>query len=111
MGRGGGGEGGWGGRLIRIGLRRRRYRRRCTCAGPKTICAPPAPKVVPKGLFTAGVLARLLHEEYVLGRPAHRIVSALAADGLDVPSGALIRALTHIAPLLGPWAQVIAPHA
>jgi transposase len=96
--------------LIRILLRRRRYRRRCTCAGPKTICAPPAPKVVPRGLFTAGFLARLLHEKYVLGRPVHRIVSALAAEGLDVASGTLIGELRQIAPLLGPWAQAIAAH-
>jgi transposase len=96
--------------LIRILLRRRRYRRRCACAGPKTICAPPAPKVVPKGLFTAGFLARLLHEKYVLGRPVHRVVSALAAEGLDVASGTLIGELRQIAPLLGSWAQAIAAH-
>ena len=100
----------WRVQLIRILLRRRRYRRRCACEGPKTACAPPAPKVVPKGLFTAGFLARLLHEKYVLGRPVHRIVSALAAEGLDVASGTLIGELRQIAPLLGPWAQAIAAH-
>ncbi len=96
--------------LIRIVLRRRRYRRRCTCAGPKTICAPPAPKVVPKGLLTAGFLARLLHEKYVLGRPVHRIVSALAAEGLEIASGTLIGELRQIAPLLASWAEAIAGH-
>jgi len=39
----------WRVKLIRILLRRRRYRRSCGCDGPKTACAPPAPKVVPKG--------------------------------------------------------------
>ena len=96
--------------LIRILLRRRRYRRRCACGGPKTACAPPAPKVVPKGLFTAGFLARLLHEKYVLGRPVHRVVSALAAEGLEVAPGTLIGELRQIAPLLAPWAQAIAAH-
>ena len=96
--------------LIRILLRRRRCRRRCTCAGPETICAPPAPKVVPEGLFTAGFLARLLHEKYVLGRPVHRIVSALAAEGLEIASGTLIGELRQIAPLLASWAQAIAGH-
>ena len=38
---------------------------------------------MPKGLFTAGFLARLAYEKYVLGRPVHRIVAALAADGLE----------------------------
>jgi transposase len=97
--------------LIRILLRRRRYRRRCTCEGPRTACAPPAPRVIPKGLFTAGFLARLLHEKYVLGRPVHRIVAALAAEGLDVAPGTLAGELKQVAPLLAPWAQAIAAHA
>ena len=97
--------------LIRILLRRRRYRRRCTCDGPRTACAPPAPRVIPKGLFTAGFLARLLHEKYVLGRPVHRIVAALAAEGLDVAPGTLAGELKQVAPLLAPWAQAIAAHA
>ena len=94
--------------LIRILLRRRRYRRRCACGGPQTACAAPAPKVIPKGLFTAGFLARLLHEKYVLGRPVHRIVAALAAEGLDVAPGTLAGELRQVAPLLAPWAQAIA---
>jgi transposase len=98
----------WRVKLIRILLRRRRYRRRCACDGPKTACAPPAPKVVPKGLFTAGFLARLLHEKYVLGRPVHRIVAALAAEGLEIASGTLAGELRQVAPLLAPWAQAIA---
>ena len=98
----------WRVQLIRILLRRRRYRRRCACEGPKTACAPPAPKVVPKGLFTAGFLARLLHEKYVLGRPVHRIVAALAAEGLQIAPGTLAGELRQVAPLLAPWAQAIA---
>jgi len=98
----------WRVKLIRILLRRRRYRRRCACDGPKTACAPPAPKVVPKGLFTAGFLARLLHEKYVLGRPVHRVVAALAAEGLEIASGTLAGELRQVAPLLAPWAQAIA---
>jgi transposase len=98
----------WRVKLIRILLRRRRYRRCCGCDGPKTACAPPAPKVVPKGLFTAGFLARLLHEKYVLSRPVHRIVAALAAEGLQIASGTLTGELRQVAPLLAPWAQAIA---
>jgi transposase len=98
----------WRVKLIRILLRRRRYRRCCACDGPKTACAPPAPKVVPKGLFTAGFLARLLHEKYVLSRPVHRIVAALAAEGLQIASGTLAGELRQVAPLLAPWAEAIA---
>jgi transposase len=100
--------------LIRILWRRRRYRRRCDCpaelAGPAAVCALRPPKVIPKGLFTASFLARLAYEKYVLGRPLHRIIAALAADGLDVAEGSLVGALAQIAPLLAPWARAIEAH-
>ena len=100
----------WQVKITRIVSRRRRYRRRCSHPGPRTACAPPAAKPVPKGLFTAGFLARLAYEKHVLGRPVHRIVQALAADGFDVASGTLVGALKQIAPLIAPWAEAIAAH-
>ena len=100
----------WQVKITRIVWRRRRYRRRCSHPGPRTVCAPPAAKPVPKGLFTAGFLARLAYEKHVLGRPVHRIVRALAADGFDVASGTLVGALKQIAPLIAPWAEAIAAH-
>ena len=96
--------------ITRIVWRRRRYRRRCSHPGPGTVCAPPPAKPVPKGLFTAGFLARLVYEKHVLGRPVHRIVQALAADGLDVAAGTLCGALKQVAPLIAPWAEAIAAH-
>jgi transposase len=100
----------WRVKITRIVWRRRRYRRRCSHRGPRTACAPPAPRPVPKGLFTAGFLARLAYEKHVLGRPVHRIVQALAADGFDVAPGTLCGALKQIAPLIAPWAEAIAAH-
>ena len=96
--------------ITRIVWRRRRYRRRCSHRGPVTVCAPPPAKPVPKGLFTAGFLARLAYEKHVLGRPVHRIVQALAADGFDVAAGTLCGALKQVAPLIAPWAAAIAAH-
>ena len=100
----------WQVKITRIVWRRRRYRRRCSHPGPATACAPPAARPVPKGLFTAGFLARLAYEKHVLGRPVHRIVQALAADGLDVAAGTLCGALKQVAPLIAPWAEAIAAH-
>ena len=57
----------WQVKITRIVWRRRRYRRRCSHPGPRTACAPPAARPVPKGLFTAGFLARLAYEKHVLG--------------------------------------------
>ena len=56
------------------------------------------PKPIPKGLFTALFLARLLVEKYVLGRPLERIVTALGADGLDVAKGTLVGTLKALCP-------------
>ncbi|HEY2764487.1 MAG TPA: IS66 family transposase [Pseudonocardiaceae bacterium] len=97
----------WRVKLIRIVHRRLRYRRRCDCAGTRTVTAPPAPNPVPKGLFTAGFLARLLYHKYVLGMPVHRIVRMLAAEGLQVSEGTLTGALQNIAALLEPLRTVI----
>ncbi len=100
----------WQVKITRIVWRRRRYRRRCSHPGLRTICAAPAARPVPKGLFTAGFLARLAYEKHVLGRPVHRIVQALAADGFDVAPGTLCGALKQIAPLIAPWAAAIAAY-
>ena len=104
----------WEVRLRRILWRRRRYRRRCQCpaklAGRIAVCAPRPPKVIPRGLFTAMFLARLAYEKYVLGLPLHRIIAALAADGLDVAEGTLVGALQQVVPLLAPWAEAIEAH-
>jgi transposase len=93
--------------ITRIVHRRVRYRRRCDCPGPRTVVAPVAPNPIRKGRFTAGFLARLLYQKYVLGLPVHRIARALAADGLDVAEGTLAGALKAVAGLLSPLQEAI----
>ncbi len=93
--------------ITRIVHRRLRYRRRCDCPGPRTVTAPPAPNPIAKGRFTASFLARLLYDKYVLGLPVHRIVRALAADGLDVAEGTVCGALRAVADLLVPLEEAI----
>jgi transposase len=73
--------------LTRIVVRRPTYRRTYRCAVRGVLVAPPVPKAIAKGRFTTGFLARLLVEKFVLGRPVHRIVAALAHDGLDLAEG------------------------
>ena len=60
-----------------------------------------------QGRFTAGFLARLLYQKYVLGLPVHRIARALAADGLDVAEGTISGALKAVADLLVPLDDAI----
>ena len=100
----------WQVKLTRILLRRRRYRRRCACGGPRTACAPSAPKVVPKGLFTAHFLARLLHEKLPSGPPGAPGRLRAGRRRLEVAPGTLAVVLRQVAPLLAPWAQAIAAH-
>ncbi len=71
------------------------------------LVAPAVGKAIAKGRFTTGFLARLLVEKFVLGRPVHRIVAALAHDGLDLAEGTLAGVLAACAPLLAPLAEVI----
>jgi transposase len=44
--------------------------------------AAPAPKPIPEDMVTAGFLARLLVEKYVLGRPALRIIAGVVVRRL-----------------------------
>jgi transposase len=97
----------WQVQLIRIVHRRPTYRRTCRCAVRGVLVAPPVPKAIAKGRFTSGFLARLLTEKFVLGRPAHRIVAALAHDGLDLAEGTLAGVFAACSDLLGPLAAEI----
>jgi len=92
----------WQVRLVRIIHRRPTYRRTCRCQAPGVLVAPVPAKPIPKGLFTAGFLARLLTEKYVLGRPLERIVAALASEGLEVAPGTLVGSLQALSALLAP---------
>jgi transposase len=93
--------------LIRIVHRRPTYRRTCRCPVRGVLVAPAVPKAIGKGRFTSGFLARLLVEKFVLGRPVHRIVAALAHDGLSVAEGTLAGVFAACAELLAPLAEVI----
>jgi transposase len=97
----------WSVTITRIVHRHKRYRRACACPGPRTVTAPPAPRPIAKGLFTAGFLARLLFSKYVLGQPVTRIVRHLAAEGLDVAEGTLAGNLKALADLLEPLETAI----
>jgi transposase len=97
----------WQVQLIRIVHRRPTYRRTCRCPVRAILVAPPVPKAIGKGRFTEGFLARLLVEKFVLGRPVHRIVAALAHDGLDLAEGTLAGVFAACSDLLGPLAQAI----
>ncbi len=92
----------WQVRLVRVIHRRPTYRRTCRCRVRGVLVAPVPEKPIPKGLFTAGFLAHLLTEKYLLGRPLERIVTALAHEGLDLAPGTLVGTLQALSALLAP---------
>jgi transposase len=97
----------WQVQLTRIVHRRPTYRRSCGCPVRGVLVAAAVPKAIGKGRFTTGFLARLLVEKFVLGRPAHRIVAALAHDGFDLAEGTLAGVFAACSDLLAPLAQLI----
>jgi hypothetical protein len=64
-------------------------------------------KPIRKGLFSSELLARLVLEKYVLGRPLARIIAALRAEGLVVAKGGPVGALGAVSSLLEPLDQAI----
>src|SRR4051794_14530638 len=57
-------------RPYRRRIRRRRYQRSCSCAvGPRTLTAPPPPKLIPKGLLGVPIWVEILLQKYSLAGP------------------------------------------
>jgi len=69
--------------------------------------APPPPKVIPKGLFTVGFIARLLVEKFLLGRPLNKTIGALAMVGVAVSAGTLVGVMARVHLLLLPLEEAL----
>src|SRR5437667_6540658 len=55
-------------------IRRRRYQRTCRCPGPRTLTAPPAPKLIPKSLLGVSVWVEILLDKFASYRPTQRLL-------------------------------------
>ena len=87
--------------------RRRRYRRRCSCEGPRTVTAPGPPKAIGKGLFSNGFIAMLLVERYVAGRSQNSLVAGLARQGAEISPTTLVGTCAQAGALLAPLEEQI----
>jgi transposase len=84
-------------------IRRRRYQRTCTCANcPRTVTAPPAPKLIPKGLLGVSVWVEILLDKFVGHRPTERLLGQWQLLGLDVAAGTVAGGLERLEPLFQP---------
>ena len=87
--------------------RRRRYRRRCRCAGPRTVTAPGPPKAIGKGRFSNGFIAMLLVERYVAGRSQNSLIAGLARQGAEISSSTLVKTCAAAGTLLAVLEEAI----
>jgi len=83
-------------------IRRRRYRRTCTCNGPITLTAPPPPKLIPKGRYGISVWVEILLDKYFSYRPTERLLASLRLLGLDLAPGTVNDGLKQLEVLLRP---------
>ena len=89
-------------RAYRRVIRRRRYQRTCTCQGGRTLTAPPAPKLIPKGRYGISVFVEILLDKYFTYRPTERLLNSWRLLGLDLASGTITNGLRRLEILLRP---------
>ena len=84
-------------------LRRRRYQRTCSCTGvPRTVTAPPPPKLIPKGLLGVSVWVEILLDKFFSHRPTERLLAQWGLLGLDLAPGTVTDGLQRLEPLFTP---------
>ena len=95
-------------RAYRRKIRRRRYRRTCTCTGcPQTFTAAPAPKLIPKGRLGVSVWVEILIDKYFSHRPTERLLAQWQLLGLDLAAGTVADGLRRLEPLFTPLYEAL----
>lgn len=82
--------------------RRKRYRRRCACAGTTFITAPVPPKLIPKGKFSVASWVKFLLDKYQFQLPVARQVKQLAQLDLALAESTLHGGFQRLADYLLP---------
>jgi transposase len=84
-------------------IRRHRYRATCNCdPRRRTLTAPPAPKLIPKGNYGISIWVQVLLDKYSSYRPTERFLGQLDQYDLDLPAGTVTNGLKRIEPMLTP---------
>ncbi len=90
-------------RAYRRRIRRRRYQRTCSCSdSPRTVTAPPAPKLIPKGLLGVSVWVEILLDKYASYRPTERLLGQWRWLDFAVAAGTVAGGLQRLEPLFTP---------
>jgi transposase len=97
-------------RAYRRRHRRQRYQRTCDCTGPRTLTAPPPPKLIPKSLLGVSVWVELLLGKFFSHQPVERQRSAWRLLGLDLAAGTVTGGLERLEPLFVPLYEALLKH-
>jgi transposase len=96
-------------KAYRRNIRRRRYQRTCSCSTPpRTMVAPPAPKLIPKGLLGVSVWVEILLDKFSSYRPTERLLAQWQLLGLDVAASTVAGGLERLEPLFQPLYEALA---
>jgi transposase len=89
-------------------IRRRRYQRTCSCGNcPRTVTAPPAPKLIPKGLLGVSVWVEILLDKYASYRPTERLLGHWQLLDFPVAAGTVAGGLQRLEPLFTPLYEAV----
>jgi transposase len=88
-------------------IRRRRYRKTCTCPGCQTTTAPAPAKLIPKSLLGTSVWVEILLAKYFNHQPTERLLAAWKLLGLDLAASTLNAGLERLQPLFLPIYQAL----
>ncbi|HVA51765.1 MAG TPA: IS66 family transposase [Pirellulales bacterium] len=91
-------------------IRRRRYRRSCHCpaaGAPQTVTAPPAPKLIPKGLLGTSLWVEILVAKFFSHQPVERLLAQWQLLGLNVAAGTVNEGLKRLEPMFAPLYEAL----
>jgi transposase len=88
-------------------IRRRRYRKTCTCPGCQTITAPAPAKLLPKSLLGTSVWVEILLAKYFNHQPTERLLTSWELVGLDLAASTVNAGLERLQPLFLPIYQAL----
>jgi transposase len=89
-------------------IKRKKYIPTCHChTGPGIISAPPAPRILPKGIFGISVWVHILLDKYRFMRPTNRLLDDLRTHDLDIAQGTVTDGLKRMAPVFEPVYEAI----
>jgi len=89
-------------------IRRRRYRKTCTCPGCLTTTAKTPAKLIPKSLLDTSVWLEILLAKYFNHQPIERLLASWKLLGLDLATSTVNEGLERLQPLFEPIYEAIA---